>query len=339
MRLAPWSCAAALALAFAGTSGAETISLREIRQNLFSTCFANENDGWMVGELGRIFHTADGGRTWERQDAGTKRPFLTISCVDARTAWIAGKEGIVYGTRDGGATWSESKTGSNRHVFTLQFANQDRGHGAGDFGRMIHTEDAGKTWTVMQVPPEVQLPESAIDIGVDPGDVNLYGLSYGEPDHAWLVGEFGIVMASDDGGRTWHQQHSPVDTTLFGINFTDARRGWAVGADTVIIHTEDGGATWMPQAAPPLQRPLYDVFVRDNAGWIVGEAGTILKSTDGGGTWAVEPLPIQLAARWLRSVWVVPGGKGLAVGAEGLVFRIDGTKAERLAAIDLEERS
>jgi len=70
----------------------------------------------MVGELGRIFHTADGGETWERQDAGTKRPFLAIACLDAQSAWIAGKEGIVYGTSDGGATWSEAKTGSSRHL-------------------------------------------------------------------------------------------------------------------------------------------------------------------------------------------------------------------------------
>src|SRR5262245_62815385 len=98
-------------------ASAAPIALREIRQGLFDTCFATDRDGWMVGELGRIFHTADGGQTWERQDAGTKRPLLAISCIDARTVWIAGKEGIVYGTTDGGATWAEAKTGSNRHVF------------------------------------------------------------------------------------------------------------------------------------------------------------------------------------------------------------------------------
>ena len=79
------------------------------------------------------------------------------------------------------------------------------------------------------------------------------------------------------------------------------------------------------------QRPLYDVMVHGDTGWIVGEAGTVLKTTDGGATWALEPLPIQLAARWLRSIWLTPGGRGLAVGAEGLVFRVDGWTLERLA--------
>jgi len=317
-------------LALSAAAHAEKTSIREIRQGLFDTCFATDRDGWMVGELGRIFHTADGGQTWERQDAGTKRPLLAISCVDARTVWIAGKEGIVYGTKDGGATWAEAKTGSNRHVFALEFANGDRGHGAGDFGTMIHTEDAGKTWTSMRVPPEVQLPESAFDTGVDPGDINLYGISYADPDHLWVVGEFGTIMASDDGGRTFRQQHAPIESTLSGVHFVDARRGWAVGIDNVILHTDDGGATWNAQTPPIAQRSFYDVMVAGERGWIVGNAGTVLKSGDGGATWQVEPLPIQLAANWIRSIALLPSGHGLAVGAEGLVFRLEGATLEHL---------
>src|SRR5881409_3229057 len=99
----------ALALAAIVSAASAPVSLREVRQSLFGACFSTERDGWMVGELGRIFHTSDGGTTWERQDAGTKRPFLAIACLDARTAWIAGKEGIVYGTTDGGAHWTQPR--------------------------------------------------------------------------------------------------------------------------------------------------------------------------------------------------------------------------------------
>jgi len=84
------------------------------------------------------------------------------------------------------------------------------------------------------------------------------------------------------------------------------------------------------QTPPVRDQSFYDVFVRGQNGWIVGSAGTVLKSTDGGATWAAEPLPIELAANWIRSVWIAPGGHGFAVGAEGLVFRIDGTELRRL---------
>jgi photosystem II stability/assembly factor-like uncharacterized protein len=321
---------AALALALPA-SGAETpIDLGEIRQNLFAACFPTDREGWMVGELGRIIHTTDGGKTWTRQDAGTKRPFLAMSCLDTKQAWIAGKEGIVYQTADGGASWTELKTGSNRHIFSIEFPTAMRGHAVGDFGTMVHTEDGGKTWTTSRISETVTLPESALDTGVEPGDVNLYALAFGDADHAWIVGEFGTIVASDDGGLTWHQQHTPIESTLFGVRFTDAKHGFAVGIDSVILATDDGGANWRTIPPPVTQRSYYDIALRGQNGWIVGDAGTVLKTADGGATWKVEPLPIQLASNWIRAVSIAPTGGGLAVGSEGMVLRIDGASLEHL---------
>ena len=56
----------------------------------------------------------------------------------------------------------------------------------------------------------------------------------------------------------------------------------------------------------------------------------MLASTDGGASWALEPLPIQLAANWIRALALGPGGRGLAVGAEGLVLRLEGATLRRL---------
>jgi photosystem II stability/assembly factor-like uncharacterized protein len=333
----------AIALAASAASAAGTpITLGDVRQNLFAACFPTDREGWMVGELGRIIKTTDGGKSWVRQDAGTKRPFLAMSCLDAHTAWIAGKEGIIYGTTDGGDSWKQLETGSPRHIFSIEFPNPQRGHAVGDFGTMVHTEDGGKTWTTMRVPESVALPESALDTGVEPGDVNLYGMSFGDPDHVWVVGEFGIIITSADGGRTWQQQHTPVESTLFGVRFLDANRGFAVGIDSVILATTDGGATWKTVPPPVAQRSYYDVAIRGQNGWIVGDSGTVLKTTDGGTTWIVEPLPIQLAANWIRTVSIAPGGAGLAVGSEGLVFRIEGSNLRLLEgaqAKDTEAKS
>src|SRR5262249_31429077 len=141
------SVIAALLLACAAVAGAESVDVGSIRQNLFATCFASDQEGWMAGELGRLFRSPAGGSARSQQHAHSKRPFLAMSCLDAKTAWIAGKEGIVYATKDGGITWTQLQTGSQRHVFALEFPTAQRGHGAGDYGTMIHTEDGGATWT------------------------------------------------------------------------------------------------------------------------------------------------------------------------------------------------
>lgn len=317
-------------LGIARPPAAEPLDLSELRQSLFGACFTDDHEVWMVGELGRIFRSQDGGGSWEQQHADTRRPFLAVSCLGPGRAWIAGKEGIVYRTTDGGASWQSVATGSNRHVFALQFVDEKRGHAAGDFGAMVHTEDGGQTWTQQRVPESVILPEEAIDMGVEPGDVNLYGISYGDRDHVWVVGEFGTVMASADGGLTWTQQRAPFESTLFGVHFVDTQHGWAVGIDSVIIATTDGGATWTVQTPPVRGRSFYDVKLQGTRGWIVGESGTMLSTTDGGATWRLTPVPIQLAANWLRGVALLPNGRGLAVGADGLVFKLDGDKYERL---------
>ena len=65
----------ALLLAGAAVARAEPIELGEIRQNLFAHVLLRPtSEGWMVGELGRIFRTDDGGATWERQDATPSVP-------------------------------------------------------------------------------------------------------------------------------------------------------------------------------------------------------------------------------------------------------------------------
>jgi len=82
--------------------------------------------------------------------------------------------------------------------------------------------------------------------------------------------------------------------------------------------------------APIAARSLYDVFIRGDRGWIVGDSGTVLQSGDRGATWQASPLPIQLAANWIRAIALTPDASGFAVGSEGLVMRIDGATITRL---------
>ena len=235
----------------------------------------------MVGELGRIFrtdrrrrHLGAAGRRHEaavprhelprRQDRMDRRQGRHRLC-HAVTAATPGRQ---------------LKTGSQRHIFALEFPNAAA---RARRRRLRHAwstrRTAEPTWTTSRIPEDVKLPESALDTGVEPGDVNLYGLSYGDPDHAWVAGEFGIIAGSTDGGLTWKQQTTPIESTLFGIRFTDAQRGFAVGLDSVILaHRGRRRHLDASSRAPIAGRSLYDVFVRGQQGWIVGDQGTVLKT-------------------------------------------------------------
>lgn len=319
--------------AVVGPAAAEEVHRSEIRQNLFSACFSSETDGWVVGELGRIFHTSDGGKTFKRADAGTRAAFLSVACLPDGTIFVAGQKGLAMRSRDQGATWEKIDTGTKRDLLSVDFATAQVGVAVGDFGTMIRSEDGGTTWSAASMPTDFTLPEEAAEI-VEPGDVLLYDVDFVTADNGWIVGEFGTILATADGGKTWTAQTSGVETTLFGVNFANPQNGWATGIEEVLLRTTDGGATWSQQKVPNKSGfvlGLYDVAVQGQIGWAIGDSGLLLRSIDGGATWTRVELPIELAGNWFRGIGMTPGSSGIVVGSEGLILLTNGDQYRRLA--------
>jgi photosystem II stability/assembly factor-like uncharacterized protein len=310
---------------------AQQIPSRDIRQNLFDTCFISPTEGWVVGDLGRVFKTTDGGQTWTRQKVSGRLPFLGVSCLDGRQVWVSSLNGLVFKSTDGGTTWTEQKTPVDRNLFKIAFVTPQRGTAIGDFGAIVHTEDGGATWQEVLLPEDFKLPDSALDSGVLPNDALLYGLSFVDENTGWISGEFGTILRTDDGGRTWKQQQSGVETTLFGIDFSGPSTGVAVGIDSVILRTDDGGATWTPTSSPFQERSYYEVGLSGQYAWIVGGQGTLLVSSDGGKEWSQFQTPISFASEWFRGLSMV-GERGFLVGGAGLIYRTDGASATLLRA-------
>ena len=102
------------------------------------------------------------------------------------------------------------------------------------------------------------------------------------------VGDHGVVLLSDDGGKVFHQaRFVPVSSTLTGVTFVDRRRGWAVGQWGVILATDDGGETWKLQRSDlKVDRPLFSVYFRNaEDGWAVGLWSLMLHTDNGGMSW------------------------------------------------------
>ncbi|KVO30626.1 glycosyl hydrolase [Burkholderia ubonensis] len=108
------------------------------------------------------------------------------------------------------------------------------------------------------------------------------------------VGEHGVILLSDDDGRTWRQSRRvPVSATLSAITFADAQHGWAVGQWGVILATADGGETWEKQRIDTsVDQPLFSViFTNARDGIAVGLWSLMLQTHDGGRTWTRTTLP------------------------------------------------
>jgi photosystem II stability/assembly factor-like uncharacterized protein len=154
-----------------------------------------------------------------------------------------------------------------------------------------------------------------------------------------MVGEFGSIRRTEDGGATWARQDAGTQKTFFGVAAVSSASAWVVGIDGLVLRTRDGGASWEFQHGNKdasssdaiafgdlLKNPgLYDVQIRGREGYIVGDVGNVLRSADGGETWAPAMLPPEWRLSWIRGLYLSAEGKGLFVGASGLTFAVDGS--------------
>lgn len=142
------------------------------------------------------------------------------------------------------------------------------------------------------------------------------------------VGDHGVIMLSDDGGRSHRQARSvPIDVTLTGVAFVGEREGWAVGHRGVVLHTQDGGETWAVQRIDQAEdRPLFAVhFFDPHHGVAVGLWSRVMVTSDGGSRWDSiafsAPEGAKKADMNLMALFADAKGRLYATGERGLVLR------------------
>jgi photosystem II stability/assembly factor-like uncharacterized protein len=144
------------------------------------------------------------------------------------------------------------------------------------------------------------------------------------------VGDHGVVMLSDDEGRTFRQARDvPLDVTLTSVSFADERRGWAVGHWGAVLATRDGGETWVVQRKDvQVDRPLFAVHFFDaENGVAVGLWSLVLVTRDGGASWnSVALAPPEGSGKAdlnLLNLFADARGRIYATAEKGRVLRSD----------------
>lgn len=144
------------------------------------------------------------------------------------------------------------------------------------------------------------------------------------------VGESGIVLLSDDEGRSWRQAAAvPVTSTLTAVSFATAQQGWAVGHWGAILHSSDAGQSWQIQRLVTTEdRPLFAVHFFDaQRGVAVGLWSLVLTTDDGGQNWTPRQLPAPPGSKKadlnLWHLFAGPQGRLFAAAERGMVLQSD----------------
>jgi len=160
---------------------------------------------------------------------------------------------------------------------------------------------------------------------------DLNAVYFVDSKRGWAGGDDGLVLRTEDGGRTWSQQSINSSENINDLFFRDKENGYLLAGNRVFV-TEDRGRTWRestqisPATFGGAVPELYTVrFVNKKKGWVVGSLSRrdavvdslILYTDDGGTSWQRQRVPVK---HELIHLDFAGEKRGWIVGALGVIL-------------------
>ena len=288
----------------------ERIYKGEIRENFYGAHFVDAKQGWLVGYYGTIIATKDGGKTFTAQPTGVTNLLKSVYFTDASHGWVVGVDGIILNTTDGGLHWNQQKSGTDEYLRDVFFFDSSHGFAAARGTLLLETTDGGETWTPIDLPGK--------------RDDRINHLRYVNGT-LWAVGEFGMIQASKDQGKTWEQKTTDVKMTLTDIAFSDADHGVITGFGGAILRTSDGGNTWETGKLNP-GKNIFGITAVSPTELVACGNGMLFRLTlnsEGGWDYAngsVAGVDLAKDGLWVYTLATAPSGSLYGVGIGGLTI-------------------
>ncbi|MCW3092928.1 MAG: hypothetical protein JWP81_3997 [Ferruginibacter sp.] len=271
--------------------------------DLYRVKFVNENEGWAAGGrirmgetnesmrhderggVGYIYHTKDGGKTWDCQFAERGRHLFALDFVNENVGYASGERGFLVKTVDGGKHWKIlPTTGTLNWLYGMAFKDEHNGFAVGLNETLIKTTDGGKSWVELHAPADKKFY----------GFRSIYRDISFNGNTGCIVGQNGSVLVSHDGGDTWEPSATYFQNDLRelmdlrSVQFVTPQKGYAVGElGTMIMMTEDGGRNWTYRSTGNTEW-LRAIWAEPSGKLIVvGEKEKVLESRDNGFSWKV----------------------------------------------------
>lgn len=148
--------------------------------------------------------------------------------------------------------------------------------------------------------------------------ISFLSVSFTGADTGFIVGGYGTILHTTDGGTDWISQSSGTMNWLRGVTAINGDSATAVGDSGTILHTTNGGAVWSRQSSGTMNNLHAVSFADADTGTVVGDSGTIHRTTNGGSAWTSQS---SGTVNNLRGVSFTNSNTGTAVGDSGTILR------------------
>ncbi len=258
-----------------------------------------------VGQRGHVVHSNDGGRIWVQAVVPVSSDLTAVSFVDPKTGYATGHDGVVLGTRDGGLSWQRLLDGRKANALLLEHVE-----------RRVAAPDATEHDRKL-------LDEARRNAEAGP-DKPFLDLWFANADEGFVVGAYGLVMRTADGGRSWEPWFDRIDNPgLLNLYAIRAARGvvYIVGEGGLLLKL-DASAKRFIALPSPYKGSLFGLAATKAGVLAFGMRGHAFMSTDDGATWA--PVDTRLAASIVGGAVAANGTVALVDQGGGIAFSTDG---------------
>lgn len=238
-----------------------------------------------VGEQGIVLLSDDHGVSWRQARVPTSVALTNVRFVSASLGWAVGHGGVIVHSSDAGETWVKQLDGKQLARIELEAAQAEAGAGGSAAQRRL--ADAQR-WVA------------------DGADKPLFDIHFSDADSGLVVGAYGLILATRDGGQTWqslrHLLDNPKGKHFYSIAANGAER-YIAGEQGALYRSTDGGRGFAELKTP--YGGSYFGVLRGAAGELLvfGLRGNAYRSGDDGASWqrVDTELPVTLTAGAQRS--------------------------------------
>ena len=182
-----------------------------------------------VGERGVITFSDDGGDRWHQADVPVSTTLTAVFFPTPDNGWAVGHSGVILHTEDAGATWQKQFDGVAAANLALESAK-------------TIAEQKGSDDSVAE--KMIGNAELLVADGADKPFLDLY---FKNDQEGIVVGSYGLIFRTRDGGGTWHclmdRLENPHGLNLYTIRAA-AHTIYISGEQGLLFLSEDDGITF-----------------------------------------------------------------------------------------------